>query len=169
MLLRSRLRQQRQLLRDALRQHCFSWRVTKRSMGELCRSLQATLTRGKTVTWHAHWGVWNDAAWCLESGKEATTTWEHRAQNFHTNGLVFGSSTQPNPRPDITCDCWNKTGRFLNTCKETRDVGGTVLLCTEHAPTVVCQQLRQPEILCWLWLARSMRKGSWTMAELKEI
>ncbi len=55
--------------------------------------------------------------------------------NFHTNRTVTASKTQPNPRPDITCICCNKTGHFSNKCLETKHADGTTLLLSTNVDT----------------------------------
>jgi hypothetical protein len=56
--------------------------------------------------------------------------------NFHTNGgVITATSTQPNPRPDITCIRCDKTGHFSNKCRETKHSNGTALLCAETETT----------------------------------
>ena len=67
---------------------------------------------------------------------------DSKPQPHGNDGLTFGTvaqgvpgtDTQPNPRPDITCNRCGKCGHFANKCAETQHVNGTTLVCAPVTP-----------------------------------
>jgi hypothetical protein len=67
---------------------------------------------------------------------------DSRPQPHGNGGMTFntvdaqstpGTSTQPNPRPDVTCFKCGRVGHFLTRCRESHHINGTALVVNETA------------------------------------
>jgi hypothetical protein len=77
---------------------------------------------------------------------------DSRPQSHGTPGLAFstvgsgvpGTSSQPNPRPDITCHKCGRAGHFSNRCIETTHANGTMLTIVSEMSDCVMSPVDGP-------------------------